>query len=318
MTVKNRTKEEKNIKKIVLLGSTFAIILISFTLGFVLIDLQIKEFKTHLDTFQKTLIQREKITIKTAIENLIYDILYERKAQEKRIKQSIKKQTKIAQKIANAIYLKDKNISRKAIINNIKKAIQNISINKENIDYFIFDKDGTYLLNTRYKKYEGENFIDFVDINNKKFIQKIINKSKDSDSFIDFLWYMPGSSKIKKKITYSKYIFGLDIIIGSSRYIENNNLVAKYLKDKLEKRKLSNDEFVFIYKINSLSNIKKYSIPLLAKNIKTSEQTVDFMEKSLIKSQYTGNIFFEEKNKLLYSTFLENQRLFISFGIDLK
>jgi len=104
LTVKNRAKEEKNIKKIVLLGSTFAIILISFTLGFVLIDLQIKEFKTHLDTFQKTLIQREKITIKTAIENLIYDILYERKAQEKRIKQSIKKQTKIAQKIANAIY----------------------------------------------------------------------------------------------------------------------------------------------------------------------------------------------------------------------
>jgi len=318
LTIKNKTKEEKNIKKIVLLGSTFAIILISLTLGFVLINLQIKEFKIHLDTFQKTLIQREKITIKTAIENLRDDILYEQKAQQHRIKQNIKKQTKIAQKIANLIYLKNKKNDRNSIIKNIKNAIQNISINEENIDYFIFDKDGTYLLNTKYKSYEGENFIDFIDINNKKFIQEIINKSKDSNSFVDFLWYMPGSSKIKKKITYSKYIFGLDIVIGSSRYAENNNLVIKYLKDKLKKRRLSNDDFVFIYKINSLSNIKKYSIPILAKNIKTSEQTVDFMEKILIKSQYAGNIFFKEKNKLLYSTFLKNQRLFISFGVDLK
>lgn len=317
MTVKNKNKEEKNIKKIVLLGSTFAIILISFALGFVLINLQIKEFKTHLDTFEQTLIQREKITIKTAIENLRDDILYEQKAQENRIKQNIKKQTKIAQRIATAIYFNDKNIDRKSIIDNIKKAIQNIAISGENIDFFIFDKDGTYLLNTKYKIYEGENFIDFVDINNKKFIQKIINKSKKKDSFVDFLWYIPGSSKIKKKITYSKYIFGLDIVIGSSRYIQNNNLVVKYLRNKLKKRKLSNDEFVFIYKINSLSNIKKYSTPILARNIKISEQTVDFMEKSLIKSQYLGNTFFRAKDKLLYSTFLEDQRLFISFGIDL-
>ena len=317
MTVKNKSKEEKNIKKIVLLGSTFAIILISFTLGYVLINLQIKEFKTHLDTFQQTLIQREKITLKTAIENLKDDISYEQKAEVDRIKQNIKKQTKIAQKIATSIYLKDKKNDRKSIINSIKKAIQNIAINKENIDFFIFDKDGTYLLNTKYKAYEGENFIDFVDINNKKFIQKIIDKSKKSDSFVDFLWYIPGSSKIKKKITYSKYIFGLDIVIGSSRYIQSNNIIVKYLKDKLKKRKLSSDEFVFIYKINSLSNIKKNSLPILARNIKTSEQTVDFMEKSLIKSQYLGNVFFRTKDKLLYSTFLDNQRLFISFGFDL-
>jgi len=313
-----KNKEEKNIKKIVLLGSTFAIILISLTLGFVLINLQIKEFKTHLDTFQQTLIEREKITLKTAVENLKDDISYEQKAQVDRVKQNIKKQTKIAQKIATSIYLKDKNIDRNLIIKSIKKAIQNIAINEENIDFFIFDKNGTYLLNTKYKAYEGENFIDFVDINNKKFIQKIIDKSKKSDSFVDFLWYMPASSKIKKKITYSRYIFGLDIVIGSSRYIENNDLIARYLIDKLKKRKLNSDEFVFIYKINSLSSIKENSLPILARNIKTSEQTVDFVEKSLIESQYRGNIFFRAKDKLLYSTFLDDQRLFISFGFDLR
>ncbi|MCF6173803.1 MAG: cache domain-containing protein, partial [Campylobacteraceae bacterium] len=177
MTSKRKTQEEKNISKIVLLGSTITIVLVSFTIAFILIKLQIKEFKTHLSTFKKTLIQREKFTIKSAIQNLEADILYEQKNQENRIKQGIKNQTEIAKRITQSIYLENKKESRSIILKKIKNAIQNISINKENIDYFIFDKDGTYLLNTRYKSYIGENFIDFVDLNNKKFIKEIIDTS---------------------------------------------------------------------------------------------------------------------------------------------
>ena len=317
MKDKNRTKEERNISKIVLLGSTITIILVSFALAFVLVKLQIKEFKNHLKIFKETLIQREKLTIKTSIENLREDIAYEKKARQNRLKQSIKNQTKIAKRVAKYIYLKNKDDNRDRILEKIKKAILNISISKENIDYFIFDKDGTYLLNTRYRRYEGDNFIDFIDINSKKFIKEIINKSKSTDSFVDFLWYMPNSSKIQKKITYSKYIPGLDIIIGSSRYVQNKEPVIKYLKDKLEKRKLGDDEFAFIYKIKSLNDIKKYSKLLLKKNIKTTKKTIDLVREILIKSQYRGNIFYINKNELLYSTFLQNQRLFIAYGADL-
>ncbi|MCF6174066.1 MAG: ATP-binding protein, partial [Campylobacteraceae bacterium] len=74
--------------------------------------------------------------------------------------------------------------------------------------------------------------------------------------------------------------------------------------------------FVFMYRIKSLSNIKKYSVLLVEKNIKTTDKTLNFVKKILIKSHYSGNIFYETENKLLYSTFLRRQRLFVIFGIN--
>jgi len=318
LTTKNRTKEEKNISKIVLLGSTITIILVSFTLAFVLIKLQVKEFKTHLETFKKTIIQREKFTIKSAIQNLKEDILYEQKAQNERLKQSIKNQTMIAKKVAQLIYKNSKNRDRDSILGEIKRAIQNISIDKDGIDYFIFDKHGTYLLNTKDKSYEGENFIGFKDLNGKEFIKDMIKKSKTENSFESFLWYIPHSSKIRKKITYTSYIYGLDIIIGSGKYLQNSDEIEKYLIDKLKKRELNQDEFLLVYRIGSLSEVERYSTLLLAKNIKASKQTLAVVNSALEKSNYMGNTFLKKRKMLLYSTFFTQQRLFLAFGVNLK
>ncbi len=318
MTVKNRTQEEKNINKIVLLSSTIIIALVSFTLAFVLVKLQVKEFQTHLDTFKNTLIQREKFTIKSAIQNLKEDILYEQKIEIQKIKQSIKNQTEIAKKLAEFIYMENRGEGREAVLEKIKKAIQNISISKEGINYFIFDKDGTILLNTKFKKFEGKNFIDFRDLNGKFFVKEIIKKSKTDNSFVKFLWYIPNSSRIREKITYAKQIKDIGVIIGSSRYLEGENFATKYLLDKLKKRKFSSDEFVFVYKIESLSDIKGYSTLLLQRGIKTTQKTLDVVKNILIMSQYDGDVFFLDSDRLYYSVFLHNQRLFVSFGVDLS
>ncbi len=318
MTVKNRTQEEKNINKIVLLSSTIIIAVVSFTLAFVLVKLQVKEFKTHLDTFKNTLIQREKFTIKSEVQNLKEDIMYEKKVEVQKVKQEIKNQTEIAKKLAFSIYMENKTEKKEPILQKIKKAIQNISIAKEGINYFIFDKNGTILLNTKFKKFEGKNFIDFRDLNDKLFVKEIIEKSKTNNSFVEFLWYVPNSSKIKRKITYAKQIKGIDIVIGSSKYLEGKNLVTKYLVDKLQKRKFGSDEFVFVYKIGSLSDIKNHSTLLLQRGIKTTKKTLDILKDILTRSQYKGDIFYTTKEKLMYSIFLHKQRVLISFGVDLS
>ena len=318
MTVKDRTQEEKNINKIVLLGFTVIIALVSILLVYVLVRLQVKEFKTHLDTFKNTLVQREKFTIRSVVQNLKEDILYEQNVEIKKIKQVIKNQTEIAKKLAQLIYSENRDKKRETVLNKVKKAIKNISIKKENINYFIFDKNGTFLLNTQYGKFEGKNFLDFRDLNGRLFVKEIIQKAKTDDSFVKFLWYVPNSSKIKEKITYAKYIENLDIVIGSSRYLESDNLATKYLLDKLNNRKFGLDEFAFVYKIGSLNDIKKSSVLLFEKGIECSEDTLKIVENILKKSSYGGDIFFETKERLIYSLFLRNQRVFISFGIDLN
>jgi signal transduction histidine kinase len=318
LNFKNRTKEEKHISKVVLLGSTFTIILVSSMLAFILIRLQVKEFNNHLVTFKDTLIQREKFTIKTTLQNLKEENFYEQKAREKRVKQKVKNQVEIAKRLIEFIYKKNKNRSNQKILKEIKKSILSISNKKKGVNYFILQADGTFLLNTKYEKFEGENFIDFADLNGKKFIQKIIEKSKIKNSYVDFLWYMPNSSKIEKKVVFSRYIHGLNIIIGSSRYLTQNNYITKYLINKLSKRRFSNDEFLFMYKLKSLNNINKYSDLLLEKNIYTKNQTKNIIKKILIKSNYEGDIFFAYKNQLMYSIFLKNQRIFLTLGVNLK
>lgn len=318
LDIQNKTNEEKNIRKIILLSSTVIITLVSFTIAYMLIKLQLKEFKTHLDTFKNTLIQREKFTIKSNIENLKEDIAYEKKANKARIKQSIENQTKIAVKLARLIYLENKKLPKKEIIQKIKKAIQNISIKKEGVNYFIFDGSGTFLLNTKYKKYEGENFLDFKDLNDKEFVKEIIEKSKTKNSFVDFLWYKPDSSKAERKIVYAKYIKDLDIVISSGRYIGTNEFSERYITNKLKKRKLSDDDFILMYKIGSLSDIKRYSKLILARNIKVSKNTLNLVQKILLSSNYGGDIFFETKDKLMYGVFFRSLRIFLAYGMDLK
>jgi len=318
LNFKNRTKEEKHISKVVLLGSTFTIILVSSMLAFILIRLQVKEFDNHLVIFKDTLIQREKFTIKTTLQNLKEENFYEQKAREKRVKQKVKNQVEIAKRLIDFIYKKNKNRSNKKILKEIKKSILSISNKKKGVNYFILQTDGTFLLNTKYEKFEGENFIDFADLNGKKFIQKIIEKSKIKNSYVDFLWYMPNSSKIERKVVFSRYIRGLNIIIGSSKYLTQNNYITKYMINKLDKRRFGSDEFLFMYKLKSLNNIDKYSHLLLQKNIHTTNETPNVIRKILIKSNYEGNIFFSYKNQLMYSIFLKNQRIFLTLGINLE
>ncbi len=318
MTTKNRTKEEKSISSIVLLGSTITIILVSLILAFILIRQQIKEFKTHLDTFERTIIQRERFTIRSAVQNLKEDILYEQKAQYNRIKQIVKERAVIANNIAEYIYKNDLKKDKKLVLKKIKKAIQNIYLKNDGIDYYIFNKNGVCLLNTRDKRYEGKNFLGFEDLNGKKFIKNIINNSKKRAIFDDFVWYIPKKSRIGKKITYSIYFKKLDIVIGAGKYLQDGKEVEKYLEDKLKKIKLSRDKFLFLYKIGSLSDIEKDSTLLIEKNIKTDGKILEAVKSIMEKSRYSGDIFFQKDNMLIYSSFLETQRLFLAFGINLK
>jgi signal transduction histidine kinase len=287
-------------------------------LAFILIQLQVKEFKNHLKIFKETLIQREKFTIISTLQNLKEENFYEQKAKETRVKSKIKNRVEIAKRLIDSIFLQNKNEYKKEIISKIKKSILSISNSKENINYFILDTNGTFLLNTKFRKFEGKNFFDSTDLNGKKFIQKIIQKSKKENSFVDFLWYMPNSSKIKKKIVFSRYIPSLNIIIGSGNYVAKNQYIVNYLVNKLKNTKFSKDEFIFMYRLKSLNDISNNSILLLEKNIKTSSKTLGFIKDILIESQYNGNIFFSHKNQLMYAIFLKKQRIFLAFGVDLR
>ena len=318
MDTQKRTQEEKNINRVILLGSTIVIAIVSFILIFVLTKIQTQELKKYLKIFKNTIIQKEKLTIKSSIDNLNNDILYKQKEEEQKIKQVIKNQTEIAKNLVIYLLKENRGLKKSILLEKITKAVQSISIPDKDIDYFIFDKSGTILLNTKYKQFEGKNFLYFKDLNDQEFVRNIITKSKRKNPYVEFLWYKPYSNKIKRKITYAKYIKELNIIIGSGRYIDNDKLIKNYLINKIEKQKFDDDNFILVYKIKSLNNLKKHSFELLRKNIKDTKEILDAIGTILLNSRYEGSIFYTINNKLVYTLYLPKQKILILQGVDLR
>jgi PAS domain S-box-containing protein len=307
---------EKGIKKTTLLSSTIIIILVATIIGTVLTKIEYSNFRTHIKNFRNTLIGREKFYIKTAVENLKSDIEFEKISLLNSKKQRIKNQSIIAYNLAHSLYKKTKNETKKEQIQLIKSSIKQISQIKNDINYFIFDEEGNLLLNTENPKNEGVNFLDFEDINGVKFTNQILNASKNRQNYIEYFWYKPN-----KKITYSRHLKELGIIIGSGSFLESSNAELKEkLLQKIYNQNFNEEEYLFIYKIKSLNNIKTQSELLIEKHLNTSRYDLEAVKKLMIQTNYKGNdyIFYNSYQNLVYGTFLVRLRYFIAVGVNLS
>ncbi len=211
------------------------------------------------------------------------------------------------------ILLQDKYKNKEEQLKVVKAAIHKIS-QDDDIEFFMYKKDGTLILNNKSSIREGENFINLEDIDGKKFVKKIVQ----SAGYVDYLWFVPKSNIISKKITYSKKLENLGIVIGSSEFLDTKYSLNENVIDKINKEKFGKNDFIFIYEILSLSSSKNYSKLILEKNIITDERELLAIEDILDKSDYQGNIFYEYDNKLTYSSFLFDDRTFISAGVELN
>ena len=313
MTTDKRTKEEITIKRVVLLGSTFVVLFVSLIIGYILIGSEINGFREHLNSFKTTLIEKEKFSLKIAVKNLVNDIKYEEISTKQKTKQQVQNQSITIYNLAHSLYLQNRDKSKEDIIGLIKEIIKSATKKTNEIHYFIFNKDGTLLLNTKTSQNEGKNFIDFKDINGEKFITHII----ENDGFTEFFWYKQNSSEIAKKVIYSKILPNLDIIIGASGTFKSKHILDKKIIDKLEKTNLIKDEFIFIYNVKSLNDITNSSNLILEKNIKTSVDELNTIKYILISNDYKADVFYAYGNKLIYSTFLPQSKTFVSVGLYL-
>ena len=313
--------QEKGIKKTTLLSSTIIILIVATITGYNLIKTEFDNFKSHINNFKETLIEREKFYIKSSVENLKNDIIFEELSIITNKKHRVKNQSIVAYNLALSLYEKTKNLSKQEQILLIKNSINQLAQKKNDINYFILDTKGTLILNSENEIDENQNFYDFEDINGKKFINEIINMKEEKQNFVDYFWYIPKNSITAKKITYSRELKELGIIIGSGTFLDkqSNELTTKVTK-KIESQNFNKEEFIFIYKINSLSDITNENELIIQKLIEVKKDEVKAMKKLLINTDYKGNdyLFYYNNQRLIYGTYLKDYRYFIAIGVKLS
>ncbi|QKF65809.1 Cache sensor-containing two-component system histidine kinase [Arcobacter venerupis] len=312
--------QENGIKKTTLLSSTIIILFVATITGYNLIKTEYDNFKNHINSFKNTLIEREKFYIKSSVDNLKNDIDFEELSIINNKKHNIKTQSILAYNLAKSIYEKTTKLDKQEQINFIKTAIKQISQKANDINYFILDTQGNLILNSENELDENQNYYNFEDMNSKKFVQEMINANTNTQNFIDYFWYIPNNSLTAKKITYSKHLKELNLIIGSGTFLEkqNSELTSK-LKIKIENQNFNNEEFIFIYKINSLNDIINKSELVTKKLINPKKEEVEAMKKLLINTNYKGNdyLFYNNNQQLIYGTYLKEYRYFIAIGVNL-
>ena len=312
---------EQGIKKITLLSSTIIILTVATIIGFILIKTQYDNFKTRINSFESTLIEREKFYIKTSVENLKNDITFEELSILNNKKERIKNQAIVAYNLAHSLYKKTQYLSKKEQILFIKSSLNQMSQKSNDINYFILNMQGDLILNSENKKDEHKNYYSSKDINGLQFIKKIINAEQNKQNYVEYTWYKPNSTITSKKITYSTHLKELGIIIGSGSFVDKKNeKLKKTILKKISNLSYNKEEFVFLYYINSLNNIREESTLLIEKNILSSLIDKEAMNDLLVNTNYKGNdyIFYQDKERLLYGTFISHLRFFISAGVDLS
>uniref|UniRef100_UPI00404898A8 cache domain-containing protein n=1 Tax=Aliarcobacter sp. TaxID=2321116 RepID=UPI00404898A8 len=315
------TNLENGIKKTTLLSSTIIILIVATITGYNLIKTEYDNFKNHINSFKSTLVDREKFYIKSSVENLKNDIDFEELSIVNNKKHRIKNQSIVAYNLAFSLYEKTKNLSKQEQINLIKLSISQIAQTNNDINYFILNTDGKLILNSDNQIDEEQNFFDFEDIYGKKFINEMIKTNHEEQNFVDYFWYKPNSSITAKKITYSRHLKELGLIIGSGTFLEKQNQeLTNKLIQKISNQNFNNEEFIFIYKINSLNDITKQNELLVKKLIEPKQEEIEAMKKLLINTNYKGEdyLFYENNQKILYGTYIKNYRFFIAIGVNLS
>jgi len=312
---------EQGIKKITLLSSTIIILTVATIIGFILIKTQYDNFKTRINSFESTLIEREKFYIKTSVENLKNDVTFEELSILNNKKERIKNQAIVAYNLAYSLYKKTQYLSKKEQVSFIKSSLNQMSQESNDINYFILNLQGDLILNSENKEDENKNYYSFKDINGVQFIKKMINSPKNKQNYIEYTWYKPNSTLTSNKITYSTHLSELGIIIGSGSFVDKKNeKLKKTILKKISNLSYNKEEFVFLYYVNSLNNISQESTLLIEKNILSTQIDKQAMNDLLVNTNFKGNdyIFYKDKERLLYGTFISHLRFFISAGVDLS
>ena len=316
-----RKNEEQSVKKFTLLSSTIIVFIVATVLGVILIQTEFNNFKSHINNFENALIKQKKFNIKASVENLKNEITFDELSILNNKKQRIKSQSIIAYNLASSLYTQTLDLSKQEQTEVIKFAINDISQKQNDINYFILDTKGNLLLNSENPKDEQENFIHSKDINGKSFIKQMIVSDSSVQNYVDYFWYKPHSSITAKKITYTRHLKELGLIIGSGSFMQRQSSELKNrILQKISNQKYSNDEYVFIYKINSLNNIASQSNLFIEKYITTNSNELEAIDLLLKNTNYKGNEFihYEDDLKLLYGTYINHLRYFIAVGVNLS
>ncbi|MBX2809676.1 MAG: cache domain-containing protein [Cellvibrionaceae bacterium] len=131
------------------------------------------------------------------------------------------------------------------------------SIRYEEDNYiFVYNYDGTLLVNRTAADKEGENLMSLTDINGKPVVKDLIDIAKSGGDFYQYTWLNPSTGNNEAKISYAVGLDKWGWMIGTGVYLNHINEEVSYLREQIsdESRKAVFIQFITIIVILILAS----------------------------------------------------------------
>ncbi|WP_419911598.1 cache domain-containing protein [Hoeflea sp.] len=86
--------------------------------------------------------------------------------------------------------------------------------------FFIYDEDGTNIVNPRLTYLVGSNWIGLEDEDGRHVVRDLIDRAKKGGEFYSFVWKKPSSGEYVEKLGYSVYLDKWNWMLGTGIYLD--------------------------------------------------------------------------------------------------
>ncbi|MDZ7817589.1 MAG: cache domain-containing protein [Aliarcobacter sp.] len=240
--------------------------------------------------------------------------------------------------VLEAIYnenIKDPNYSKEKTLKLFKESLKKMRFNDDMGYMFIYELDGTNILNSQFPELEGKNLWNYKDSKGTLLLQEM-KKILSSRNETYYTWYWKKTNdkdaKEYEKLGYFRKFEPYNIFIGTGDYVEDfQEKLQKKVLNKLNSLKFKEPEHIFIYDEKGLClvNPKKELIGVNRYDSKNSEgiyvlrELLDFTFKNKEGfTRYKGSVILNKENvtndKISFVKLVEDWNWMIGTGFYLE
>ncbi|MBN2808777.1 MAG: cache domain-containing protein [Deltaproteobacteria bacterium] len=207
------------------LYSISSIIILFFLLtGFLLIRDEFSNFHRESRSTRTCALETRKSMLKNEVEKIVDYINYQKSLAEKRLRETVKNRALEARRMATFIYEQNRRKPRSEIRRLIHDALYGVAWDQGKGYYFAEDMNGTEIVNRNNPDLEGINIINLQDSKGTYLMREIlaVARSEKREGFCSYYWNKPDQPEVLvPKISYVTYFAPLDWVIGTGKYLED-------------------------------------------------------------------------------------------------
>jgi len=100
--------------------------------------------------------------------------------------------------------------------------------------FFIYEEDGTNIVNPRLTYLVGSNWIGLEDEDGRQVVKDLIDRAKKGGEFYSYIWKKPSSGEYVKKLGYSVYLDKWDWMLGTGIYLDDVSQQVQAVRVELQ------------------------------------------------------------------------------------